>query len=170
MLAVMLVLLATTALADRDDHWERGYGPNLLLINPGDLFNGVVSLEYERALGPWFGISLGVSVWAFHGLFQPMGDPSYLAVGPELAAKFHFIRDAPGGLWLGPTVNFNYVISTSTGALSRPWSWGLGAAIGYNFIIGDHFTFQIGGGGQFVDYGDRLVWVPRLLLGLGSAF
>ena len=29
--------------------------PNLLLINPGDLFNGVFSLEYERALGRFFG-------------------------------------------------------------------------------------------------------------------
>ena len=53
---------------------------------------------------------------------------------------------------------------------SRPWSWGLGAALGYNFIIGRHFTFQIGAGGGFTDYGDVLVWSPRLRLGIGAAF
>lgn len=38
------------------------------------------------------------------------------------------------------------------------------------FIFGRHFTFQIGAGGGFTDYGDRLAWSPRLKLGLGAAF
>ena len=142
----------------------------MLLINPGDLFNGTVSLEYERALTSWFGLTAGVSVWAFRGPFSFAGDPSYTALGHELGARFHFIRDAPGVLWLGPSVHGGVLFNGSDGSVSRPWSWGLGAAIGYNFIIGEHFTFQIGGGGGFNDYGNRLVWSPRLKLGIGASF
>jgi hypothetical protein len=142
----------------------------MLLVNPGDLFGGVVSLEYERALASWFGITAGLSVLSFHGLFAPASEPTFIAVGPELGARFHFIRDAPGGLWLGPTVSAAYLFSRSDGAVTAPLAWGLGAAIGYNFILGHHFTFQIGAGGGFTDYGDRLVWSPRLRLGLGAVF
>jgi hypothetical protein len=168
-----LVVIATSAAARAEPYLrERGYdsGPNLLLVDPGALLNGVLSVEYERALASWFGLSVGLSVWTFHGLFSPSGDPSYVSVGPELGAKFHVIGDAPGGLWLGPTLAVGYLAARSSGTLSRPWSWGLGAAIGYNFIFGHHFTFQLGAGGQFTDYGDFVAWSPRLLLGLGSAF
>ena len=144
--------------------------PNMLLINPGDLLGGVVSIEYERALASWFGLTAGVSVWAFRGPFIFPGTPAYTAFGPELGARFHFFRDAPGGFWLGPYLSAGYVFSRDTGVLTRPWSWGLGAALGYNFIIGRHFTFQIGAGGGFTDYGDVLVWSPRLRLGIGAAF
>lgn len=144
--------------------------PNLLLVNVGDLLGGVVNVEYERALASWFGITAGLSVWAFHGVFVPLGEPSFTGISPELGARFHFIRDAPGGLWFGPYLTAGYLFSRSDGALSQPWAWGLGAAVGYNFIFGRHFTFQLGVGGGFTDYGDRLVWAPRLRLGLGAAF
>jgi hypothetical protein len=150
---------------------ERGgseYGPNLLLINPGDLINGVISLEYERALSPWFGLTIGASVWAFRGWTFGQND-TYFAFLPELGARFHFIRDAPGGLFIGPTVSAGYVASSS-GTLTSAFAWGLGASVGYNFIIGRNFTFQLGVGGRFTDYGGNLVWSPRLLLGLGATF
>lgn len=145
-------------------------GRNLLLVNPGDLFTGVLSLEYERAVGRFFGVTAGLSVWAFRGLFSPAAEPAYTAISPEFGARLHLIRAAPGGLWLGPYVSAGYLIARSDGALSRAWSWGIGAAIGYNFILGRHFTFQIGAGGGFTDYGDRVVWFPRLRLGLGATF
>lgn len=144
--------------------------PNLLLINPGDLLSGVVSLEYERALNPWFGITGGLSVWAFRGPFIPFNQPYYTAFVPEVGVKFHFIRDAPAGLWFGPTISAGYVASRSDGSLSRAFAWGLGASVGYNFVFGRHFTFQIGAGGRFTDYGDGLYWSPRLILGLGAVF
>jgi hypothetical protein len=140
---------------------------NLLLINPGDLFSGIVSMEYERALTSFFGLTGGFSVTAFNGPFN-MGRESYTLLGPEIGARFHFIQDAPGGLWLGPYVNAGYLINNP---VTRAFAWGLGAAIGYNFIIGRHFTFQLGAGGGFNDYGGRsLVWAPRLKLGLGGVF
>jgi hypothetical protein len=54
--------------------------------------------------------------------------------------------------------------------VASPFAWGIGAAAGYNFIIGRHFTIQVGVGGGFTDYGDRLVWYPRFRLGLGAVF
>ena len=165
---VLVSLASSGARADRSGEGEAGR--NLLLVNPGDLFTGVLSLEYERALVPFFGITAGLSVWAFHSLFSPASDPAYTSISPEFGARFHFIRAAPGGLWVGPYVSAGYLIARSDGALSRAWAWGIGAAIGYNFIIGRHFTFQVGAGGGFTDYGDRLVWFPRLRLGLGAAF
>lgn len=161
---------ADTVIIVHDHEHYRDHGRNLLLINPGDLLGGVVSLEYERAITSWFGLTGGLSFWAYRGLFSPSSDPAYTAVSPEFGARFHFIRAAPGGLWVGPYVSAGYVISRSDGSVSRAWSWGLGAALGYNFIIGRYFTFQLGVGGGFVDYGDRLLWAPRLKLGLGFVF
>lgn len=166
LLAVKRLALALVAVASLSALPARAaeYGPNLILVNPGDLLFGVVSLEYERALNPWFGLTAGISVAAFPGV--PLGTPFFAGINPEFGLKFHFIRDAPGGLWFGPTVSAGYLFERP----DRPWTWGLGAGIGYNFIFGRHFTFQLGAGGGFTDYGDRLVWSPRLKLGLGAAF
>lgn len=170
-LSLLAALAAPAARADVIiiEEGSRGPGPNLLLINPGDLLNGVITIEYERALASWFGLTIGASLWAFPGVFA-FGQPSYTAFVPELGARFHFIRGAPGGLFIGPTVSAGYVAASSTGAVTRAFAWGLGLSLGYNFIFGDHFTFQLGIGGRFTDYGDALVWSPRLLLGLGAAF
>jgi hypothetical protein len=149
---------------------DRGSGPNLLLVNAGDLLDGVLSLEYERALAPWFGLSAGLSLWTFRGVLAPQTDPYFVAFGPQLGARFHPNRDAPGGLWLGPTVSVDYLASRSDGPLARAWSWGLGADIGYTFILNRSLSFQLGGGGRFIDYGDRVVWSPRLVIALGTAF
>lgn len=168
--ALVLSLAGSTALADTVVVTkERHTAPNMLLINPGDLFNGVLSLEYERALTSFFGINAGFSAWTFNGPFN-FGQPSYTAFGPELGFRFHFIQDAPAGLWLGPYINAGYVVARNSGAVSRAWAWGAGAGIGYNFVIGRHFTFQLGAAGGFNDYGDALVWAPRLKLGIGGVF
>ena len=169
-LAVLSAVASSAARADViivEHGYREGYGPNLLLVDPGDLLNGVITVEYERALASWFGITVGASVWAFQGVF---GGPYYTAFVPEVGARFHFIRAAPGGLFIGPTLSAGYVVSRSDGPLTRAFAWGLGASLGYNFIFGDHFTFQLGLGGRFTDYGSSLVWSPRLLLGLGAAF
>lgn len=156
--AVAIVSTAAPAQAHSDT-------PNMLIVNVGDLLGGVVSLEYERALNRWFGLTAGLSIWAFHGVFTPFSESHFTAINPELGVRFHVIRDAPGGLWFGPYATVGYVFSGG-----RPWAWGLGAAAGYNFIFGRHFTFQLGAGGGFTDLGDRVVWAPRLRIGLGAAF
>jgi hypothetical protein len=148
---------------------SRRPSPNLLLINPGDLFNGVFSLEYERALGRFFGLTAGFSAWTFNGPFS-FGQPNYTVFGPEVGLRLHLIESAPAGLWLGPSISAGYVIARDGGAVARAWSWGLNAGVGYNFVLGRHFVFQLGAAGGFVDYGDRLVWQPHLKLGLGGVF
>jgi hypothetical protein len=170
-LVVVVALVSTQASADviitREGEED---SPNVLLFNPGDLINGVISIEYERALNSFFGLALGVSVSTFRGAFTPANASSYTAVGPEIAARFHFIKDAPGGLWVGPSIQGVYIASRSQGTVTRAVGYGLGAAIGYNFILGRHFVFQLGVGGGFNDYGDGLAWAPRLKLGLGGTF
>lgn len=169
-LALLSSLASGPARADVvlvEEGYRAGYGPNLLLVDPGDLLNGVITVEYERALASWFGITVGASLWAFPGVF---GGTAYTAFVPELGARFHFIRGAPGGLFIGPTISAGYVAARSDGPVTRAFAWGLGLSAGYNFIFGEHFTFQLGLGGRFTDYGSSLVWSPRLLLGLGAAF
>lgn len=144
--------------------------PNMLLVNPGDLINGIVSLEYERALGRWFGLTIGAAIMTFRGAFTPAEQHSYLAFVPELGARIHLIRPAPGGLWFGPYVGVGWVAARSDGTPPRAYFFGLGGALGYNFIIGRHFVFQLGAGGGFGDYGEGLIFAPRIRLGLGVAF
>ncbi len=169
----LCALAMVASSSSQAEHWvRRGYSSNrnMILVNPGDLFSGVISMEYERALASWFGLTAGFSVWTFRGVFAPLGEPSFQGISPEFGMRFHFIKDAPGGLFFGPTISAGYLFARSDGALSRAWAWGLGAVLGYNFIFGEHFAFQLGLGGGFTDYGDRLVWAPRLRLGLGAAF
>lgn len=149
---------------------DRDEQRNVLLFNPGDLFNGVISLEYERALTSFFGLAFGASISTFRGAFNPAANTSYTAFGPEIAARFHFIKDAPGGLWLGPSIQGAYIAARSGGTVTRAFGYGVGAAIGYNFMLFRHFVFQLGAGGGFNDYGEGIAWAPRLKLGLGGSF
>ena len=96
-LSLSLSLLLAVPLAHADEG-NGGGTPNALIVNPGDLFNGVISIEYERALTNFFGITLGASIGVFKGVFAPPAGAYYSAGGPELGVRFHFIRDAPGGL------------------------------------------------------------------------
>ncbi len=171
-LVAAVALVSTHAFADEvfSSRHGREEQRNILLFNPGDLFSGVISLEYERALAPFFGLAFGASFTTFRGAFTPADTTSYTAFGPEIAARFHFIKDAPGGLWLGPSIQGAYIAARSNGTVSRAFGYGVGAAIGYNFMLFRHFVFQIGAGGGFNDYGDGLAWAPRLKLGLGGSF
>ncbi|MBL9038566.1 MAG: hypothetical protein JNG84_08650 [Archangium sp.] len=144
--------------------------PNVLIFNPGDLINGIVSVEYERALTSFFGLAFGLSVMSFRGAFAPADSATVTALGPELSARFHFIRDAPRGLWIGPSIQGVYIAARSGGTVNRAFGYGLGAAVGYNFSLGHHFVLQLGVGGGFNDYGEGIAWAPRFRLGLGGRF
>lgn len=141
---------------------------NLLIVNPGDLFNGMVTLEYERALGRYIGIEFGMSVLTFRGVFNPPVRANVIAIAPEVGVRLHLIRSAPRGLWIGPSINAAYLVP-GTETPVRSFGIGFGAAIGYNFTLGN-FVFQLGVGGAVNDYGDGFVWSPRLRLGLGAVF
>lgn len=146
--------------------WE---GPrNLLIVNPGDLFNGLVTLEYERALGQFVGLEFGLSILTFRGVFNPPVMANLVAIAPEIGLRIHLIRPAPRGLWFGPSINGAYLLPNSD-TPGRSFGYGFGAAVGYNFTLGN-FVFQVGFGGAVQDYGEGFVWSPRLRLGLGAVF
>ena len=60
-LVAAVALVSTHAFADEvfSSRHGREEQRNILLFNPGDLFSGVISLEYERALAPFFGLAFG---------------------------------------------------------------------------------------------------------------
>jgi len=168
--ALIVAVGLVPGLAAAEEGLESSGPQNVLLLNIGDLLGGIISVEHEHAVNSFLGVSGGLSVLAFRGAFAPAGQPSLVVLSPEVGVRFHFIRDAPGGLWVGPSLNFGYIAWSSGGPVERAFSYGLGAAVGYNFILGDHFVLQLGLGGGFNDYGDGPVWSPRFRLGLGGAF
>jgi hypothetical protein len=145
-------------------------GPNVLMVEAGDLFGGVARLEYERAVHPRLGLTVGLSAATFPSIFAKPGSPFIGSAGAELGARLHLVGDAPAGAWLSLSATGAAVLARNDGPVTRPWSWGLDAAFGYTAIYQGHFAFQFGLGGGFVDSGERVVWSPRFVLGLGSAF
>lgn len=143
---------------------------NVITVNPADLFSGALSVEYERVVAPWLGISAGVSAWTFRGVFLPNGEPTFFGISPELGLRFHVLNFAPGGFWLGPTASVGALFERVDGPLTRNWSWGLSLAAGYNFIIENLVVLQLGGSSGFIDYGELIVWSPRLRIAVGFAF
>ena len=144
--------------------------PNAMVFNAGDLINGVVNIEYERALTNWLGLTGGFAVTAYRGAFTPAEQASTVAIGPEFGARLHFIQNAPAGLWVGPYVSAVYLTTTRGDPLVRTFGWNLGGSVGYNFVLGKHFLLSVGAGGGFNDYGGPLAWAPRLRVALGGVF
>jgi hypothetical protein len=112
------------------------------------------------------GLEFAMSVLAFHSVFNPPVTTQVVAISPEIGLRLHLIRNAPGGLWIGPSVNAAYITGTDP---PRAYGFGFGAAVGYNFFLGP-FALQVGVGGAVQDYGEGWVWSPRFRLGLGFDF
>ncbi len=163
-----LALVATGARAQALEDPRAPRGPNILLESPGEHFGEAVSLEYQRALASWLGLTAGLSVWSFHPIFFRSRELELTAVDPEFGSRFHFIGDAPEGVWLGPLVSNGYRISRADGPVSRLWSSSVGATIGYNFSSLRHLSFQVGAGGGLRDDGDQLVLSPQVRFGVGA--
>lgn len=166
-LALIILTSGVAAAASEEEVDEVAPLPrkNALLFNVGDLLSGALSLEYERGIVPWLGINAGLGVAFFPTVWNT--DAAKFALRGELGFRFHFIRHAPGGLWIGPYAMLNTAFDPDS---YQRLTWGLGAALGYNFVLGRYFTLQVGGGGGFTDYGDHVAWTPRLRLALGASF
>lgn len=173
--ACVIAALLTTGIAradwdDREVEWHEGHGNDSLLVNVGDLFDGVLSLEFEHAFSRHFGVTAGLAFWAYHSVFLPSSTPTFTGISPEVGFRFHFLQRAPAGLWLGPTLSGGYLFSRSDGVVLNSFAWGIGADIGYTFVIGQHLGLELGIGGRFLDLGNGLLWQPRLRLGIGFVF
>ncbi len=122
--------------------------PNMLIVNAGDLFGGVLTVEYERGLTSLLGLSIGASLASFRGVFVPN---VHTTIGPELGVRFHLIGDAPWGLWIGPSVSVFYVAERFGGLVYRQFGYGVGAGVGFNVRAAAWLAFQIGVAGGFQD-------------------
>jgi hypothetical protein len=164
-------LLVLCALASTDVVERANFdNPNLVLFNPGDVFTGTISLEYERVLMPRLGVTAGVWGTLTKNLVMPVTAPLYDALGGMVGLRVHFVRPAPGGLWLEPNLNLGALFASREGALARSWTWGASASLGYTFLLGRYLTFQLSGGGGFDDAGRGLVWSPRVRIAAGAVF
>lgn len=139
---------------------------NVALMNLGDLATGGISIEYERVLTPWLGLTADLGM---RGFKTPLVSPeAWLTAGSlELGARLHFVRPAPGGLFVDAHLTGAALMKSLDGIPPRALGWGAGASVGYQFIVLPNFALQLGAGGGFIDTGAGLVWEPRLRFGLG---
>jgi len=168
-LVVASSLAATTARAEDVYYQYREENQNALMFDPGALINGVANFEYERALNELFGITVGMNIDSYKSAWYANA-PGYVAIGPELGVRFHFIRAAPRGFWIGPYLDLAYVAAHDRAGTTTSVGYGLGGALGYNFVFFRHFLLSLGVGGGFGDYGYGIRGDPRFRLGVGAVF
>jgi hypothetical protein len=139
---------------------------NVAFMNLGELVTGGVSIEYERVVFPWLGITADLGM---RGFDTPLVNRQTwrTAATAELGARFHFLRPAPGGLFVDAHLTGVALMKSLDGVPLRPLGWGAGASVGYQFVVLPNFALQLGAGVGFVDAGAGLQWEPRLRVGLG---
>lgn len=145
---------------------ERVAPGNVVFMNLGDLATGGVSIEYERVVAPWLGLTAGLGM---RGFDTPLVNRETwrTAASAELGVRLHFVQRAPAGLFIDAHLTGTALMKSLEGAPPRPFGWGAGASVGYQFVVLPNFAFQLGAGAGFVDAGAGPQWEPRLRVGLG---
>lgn len=145
---------------------ERTAPKNVAFMNLGDLVTGGVSIDYERVVAPWLGITAGLGM---RGFDTPLVNRETwrTTASAALGVRFHFVQRAPAGLFLDAHLTGAAMMKSLEGAPPRPFGWGAGASVGYQFVVLPNFAFQLGAGAGFIDGGAGLQWEPRLRVGLG---
>jgi hypothetical protein len=139
---------------------------NVAFMNLGDLITGGVSIEYERVVVPWLGMTAGLGMRGFDTPFVNRENWRTAASG-ELGVRLHFLKPAPAGLFVDAHLTGVALMKSLDGVPLRPFGWGAGASVGYQFVVLPNFALQLGAGANFVDAGAGLQWEPRLRVGLG---
>jgi hypothetical protein len=150
---------------------------NLLTVNPIDLVNGFIDVEYEHAFTPATSFHLGADFLVWDGLWDEHRGETF-AVGPQFGIRFYPLLSAPALLWIGPFGGIAYVHASSQDVVGDAVGGWVGGMIGINGILFDIFAISGGIGLAYhdlsvhidgVDYGLKGVW-PRARLGLGISF
>lgn len=150
---------------------------NALTIQPIELFSGTLNLEYEGVVMPYLTFTAGLNLLLYRGVFPVTYQQSF-GVGPELGARFYPMREAPAGLWFGPSAGVSYIRNESGGKFADSLGYSVGAMVGYNVII-NRFEASLGLGGGWIDYSSNPTgaervgmygFVPRLKVSMGFVF
>jgi len=116
--------------------------PNMLVIDPLAAAQGLLVLQYGRALSERWSFLLGPEY-----LIPGVLEDGVTGGGLIASVSFHLLRPAPAGLWLGPRFEFlflrdgpddghGYLVG---GAAGYTWQWG-------------HFTLSLGAGASYVRF------------------
>ncbi|MDP1921407.1 MAG: hypothetical protein Q8L14_34520 [Myxococcales bacterium] len=145
---------------------ERPAPKNVAFMNLGDLATGGISLDYERVVAPWLGLTAGLGM---RGFDTPLVNRETwrTTASAALGVRLHLVQRAPAGLFVDAHVTGAALMKSLEGAPLRPFGWGAGASLGYQFVVLPNFAFQLGAGAGFIDGGAGLQWEPRLRVGLG---
>jgi hypothetical protein len=161
------LLASTAALAQSTDTSlaapPPGYAPpparweaptHLIGINPLNLLWGELSLEYEQGLGHSASLLFTPSALLYPGVFTPFAN-GVNVLGFGLMVGLHFFPYPNGlnGFWIGPEVTGQFASVSTPDATGAGFGLTLAGALGYTFIIADHFGISLGLGA-----GWRKVW------------
>ncbi len=172
----MILTLGAPAHAWRYNEAEQD---SILTIDPLVLVNGRLSLAYESAMSARSSFVLGVNALLFeppiHLSDTDYGDTDLYGIGPEIALHFFLTGAAPGGVYVGPFAELQYLWAED-GDLDR-FGYTVGAEVGINYITANAFVFGAGVGLGYEDMrveGDDWIgdegFALRLHLKFGVAF
>jgi hypothetical protein len=177
--ALVLALCHTAAWAQPTVTLDQVDAPrrSALTVQPVELFSGTLNVEYEGAVLPFLTLTAGVNLLLFRGVFPATYQRAF-GVGPELGVRFYPWREAPAGVWFGPSGGVSYLRRDSAGTVTERLGYSVGAMLGYSVII-DRFDASLGLGGSWFDTashppGSEQIgptgFVPRLKVSMGFVF
>ena len=121
---------------------------NTLTINPLPLVLGMVALEYERATSENLSLYVAPSYWSlsFGSGDDEFGFASY---GLGIGARYFMSGVAPEGFWVAPGIDIGFASAEWRGVEGSGVGFGIGAQLGYTWILGDVFDISLGLGAQY---------------------
>ena len=123
---------------------------NTITINPLPLVIGMVSMEYERATSESLSLYVAPSYWSL-SLGTDADEFSVFAYGLGLGARYFMTGVAPEGFWVAPGVELAFAGAEYRGAEGSGIGYGIGAQLGYTWLIGNVFDISLGIGANYTD-------------------
>lgn len=112
-----------------------------------DLGLHVVGLGYQRTLGTRVALSVSVGLYDPWTVTDEVGDIRGAYV--RARAYFFLVGRAPEGLWVSPFAQAAIVSGRRADGPALGGAAASGVALGYAFLIADHFHLGVGAGGQW---------------------
>ncbi len=123
---------------------------NGIKLNPLALIIGAVNVQYERAVSEKNSAQLGLFFINFN-----IGDTKLSGFGLTPEYRFYLAKEALDGFYAAPLINFNTlsldVSAGTTDGSATLTTFGGGAKIGWNWLLGDadNFIIDLGLGANY---------------------